>query len=120
MKKILIIEDDAIFASVLKTILSSKYETDTVFDGFEALKKIEQFKPDLIILDINLPKLSGFEVAKILKNNESTKNIPIIMLTALSQDINIKRGYESGCEDYLVKPFNLQHLLIKIEKYLKQ
>ena len=120
MKKILIIEDDKNLSQVLQIFLRLKgYIVDTAFDGVEALNKIEKFLPDLILLDINLPKFSGFEVIKKIKKNEKLKHIPIIMITALTQDENIKKGYELGCEDYITKPFNIEHLCLKIAKYLK-
>jgi len=120
MKKILIVEDDRALSQILQIALKSKgYDIDIAFDGLEAIKKLNKNSYNLIILDINLPKLSGFEVAKFVKENEKTRDIPIIMLTALGQDENIKRGYEFGCEDYITKPFNLEYLCLKIQKYLK-
>jgi DNA-binding response OmpR family regulator len=119
-KQILIVEDDIILSQILQIALKTKdYEVDIALDGFEAIKKISQNLYDLILLDINLPKMSGFEVAKKLKMDEKTKNIPIIMITALEQEENIKRGFELGCEDYIIKPFNLEYLCLKIQKYLK-
>jgi len=119
-KQILIVEDDIILSQILQIALKAKdYEVDIALDGFEAIKKISQNLYDLILLDINLPKMSGFEVAKKLKMDEKTKNIPIIMITALEQEENIKRGFELGCEDYIIKPFNLEYLCLKIQKYLK-
>jgi DNA-binding response OmpR family regulator len=119
-QKILIVEDDISLSQILQIALKTKdYEVDIALDGFEAIKKISQNLYDLILLDINLPKMSGFEVAKKLKMDEKTKNIPIIMITALGQEENIKRGFELGCEDYIIKPFNLEYLCLKIQKYLK-
>jgi DNA-binding response OmpR family regulator len=119
-KQILIVEDDIILSQILQIALKTKdYEVDIAFDGFEAIKKISQNLYDLILLDIILPKMSGFEVAKKLKMDEKTKNIPIIMITALGQEENIKKGFELGCEDYIIKPFNLEYLCLKIQKYLK-
>lgn len=119
MKKILIVEDDRALVQILEFFLKSKgYAVDKAFEGIEAVKKINENLPDIILLDINLPKMSGFEVARKTKENEKTKNIPIIMITALGQDENIKRGYEIGCEDYIIKPFNLDQLTLKIAKFL--
>ncbi len=72
----------------------------------------------LVILDVNMPKLSGFDVALRLKGDKELKAIPIILLTALSQDVNIERGYNLGVEDYLTKPFSVDHLFLKVRKYL--
>lgn len=120
MKRILLVEDDRTLLEVLSIALKTKgYVVNVAIDGLEAINKINENLPDLIILDVNLPKLSGFDVAKAIKENDKTKHIPIIMLTALGQDVNIKRGYETGCEDYITKPFNLEHLCLKIQKYIK-
>jgi DNA-binding response OmpR family regulator len=97
---------------------SKGYTVEIAHDGMEGLKKAEDFRPDLIILDVNLPKLSGFDVAMRLKETEALKSIPILMLTALSQQANIERGYSLGIEDYLTKPFNVEHLFLKVKKYL--
>jgi len=119
MKKILLVEDDETFSSILSIGLRGKgYTVDVAPDGMEGLRKAEQFRPDLIILDVNLPKLSGFDVAKRLKEMDACKATPVIMLTALSQEANIERGYSLGIEDYLTKPFNVEHLFLKVRKYL--
>lgn len=114
-QKILIVEDDISLSQILQIALKTKdYEVDIALDGFEAIKKISQNLYDLILLDINLPKMSGFEVAKKLKMDEKTKNIPIIMITALKQEENIERGFELGCGNYIIKPLNLEYLCLKI------
>jgi DNA-binding response OmpR family regulator len=119
MAKILLVDDDTTLTSILSIGLRNKGHTVVVaHDGMEGLQKAEEVKPDLIILDVNMPKLSGFDVAMRLKETEGFKQVPIIMLTALSQDANIQRGYSFGIEDYLVKPFNVEHLFIKVKKYL--
>lgn len=119
MATILLIEDDTTLTAVLRIGLQSKGYTVTVaHDGLEGLKKAAEVRPDLIVLDVNMPKLSGFDVAMRLKEKDEFRQTPIIMLTALSQDANIQRGYSLGIEDYLVKPFNIEHLFIKVKKYL--
>lgn len=118
--KILIVEDDITFSSVLKLALKGKgYEVEVANNGVSALEKADKFHPDIIILDVNLPILSGFDVAMRLREKIEFKNTPIIMLTALTQEANIKRGYSVGIDDYLTKPFNIEHLFLKIEKYLR-
>jgi len=120
MKKILLVEDNQTFSSIIAIGLRSKgYNVETAFDGIEGLKKALEYKPDLVILDVNMPKLSGFDVARMLKETDEFKKIPIIILTALSQTTNIQRGYSLGVEDYLIKPFNVEHLFIKVKKYLE-
>lgn len=120
LSKILIVEDDITFSSVLRLALKGKgYEVEVANNGVEALEKAANFHPDIIILDVNLPILSGFDVAMKLREKIEFKNTPIIMLTALTQEANIKRGYSVGIDDYLTKPFNIEHLFLKIEKYLR-
>lgn len=121
MAKILIIDDDVTLATILNIGLKSQgYSVEVAHDGIEGLKKAEDFKPDLIILDIILPKLSGFDVARIIKERDELKNTIIIMLTALSQDVNIQRGYSIGIDDYLIKPFSIEHLYLKLRKCLSE
>ncbi len=120
MGRILLVDDDQTFSSILCIGLKNKgYDVEVAADGIEGLKKASAFRPDLIVLDINMPKLSGFDVAMRLKENAELRDIPILMLTALSQDANIQRGYSLGIEDYLSKPFNIEHLYLKIKKYLQ-
>lgn len=120
LSRILIVEDDITFSSVLKLALKGKgYEVEVAINGIEALEKADKFHPDIIILDVNLPILSGFDVAMRLREKNEFKDTPIIMLTALTQEANIKRGYSVGVDDYLTKPFNIEHLFLKIEKYLR-
>ena len=120
MKKILLIEDDQTFSLILQIALKNKgYDVEIADDGSKGVDKAAEYRPDLIVLDVNLPVLSGFDVAKRLKETEGLKEIPIIMLTALSQEVNITRGYSVGVEDYLTKPFPVEHLFLKIKKYLK-
>lgn len=117
----MIVEDDLTFSSVLKLALKGKgYEVEVAINGIEALEKAVRFHPDIIILDVNLPILSGFDVAVKLREKAAFEHTPIIMLTALTQEVNIKRGYSVGVDDYLTKPFNIEHLFLKIQKYLRR
>jgi len=121
MAKILVVDDDDTILLVFRTHLSKAGHTvETAIDGMEALKKVTSFKPELILLDINMPKMSGFEVAKRLKENPETKNIPIFIMTSLKQEINIKKAYELGIEEYITKPTNVEHLKLRINKFLEK
>lgn len=103
-KKILLVEDDQALASVYKSRLELEgFEVSTVFDGENALSAATEFKPDLILLDAMMPKISGFDVLDILRNTAETANIRVIMLTALSQAKDKQRADELGVDDYLVK-----------------
>ena len=95
------------------------YEIETAADGAETLEKVKSFSPDLILLDIMMPKLSGFEVCEKLKSDPQTKGIMILMVTALSELGDIERAVNAGCDDYLGKPVNKHELLKRVENMLK-
>jgi DNA-binding response OmpR family regulator len=118
-KKIVIIEDEPDVLSNLKLFLESKgFTVTTAADGVEGLSKVKKESPDLIVLDVMLPKMSGFEVCRLLKFDERYKKIPIIMLTARVQENDIVMGQEVGCNEYIMKPFELANLLDKINEHI--
>ena len=92
------------------------YEVISAFDGKEALKKVKERAPDLIVLDIMMPYMDGFEVLKQLQANPDTRGIPVIMLTAKAQDADVYRGWASGVSAYLTKPFNPLELLTFVKR----
>ena len=103
-KKILLVEDDEALANVYKSRLEIEgFETEWVGNGEDALSKTMKFKPDLVLLDAMMPKISGFDVLDILRNTPETANIHVIMLTALSQPKDKERAESLGVDDYLVK-----------------
>jgi DNA-binding response OmpR family regulator len=103
-KKILLVEDDEALANVYKSRLDIEgFETSWVGNGEDALAEATKFKPDLILLDAMMPKISGFDVLDILRNTRETANIHVIMLTALSQPKDKERAESLGVDDYLVK-----------------
>lgn len=103
-KKILLVEDDTALAAVYRSRLDLEgFEVAEVNNGEDALSKAIEFKPDLIVLDAMMPKISGFDVLDILRNTPDTTNIRIVMLTALSQPKDKERAEELGADDYLVK-----------------
>lgn len=104
MKKILLVEDDDALASVYTTRLDAEgFQIRRVPNGEEALAATLEFKPDLILLDVMMPKVSGFDVLDILRNTPETASVKVIMLTALSQDADKQRAMDLGVDDYLVK-----------------
>ena len=115
--RILIVEDDIDLNDTLKEFLENFYEVDRVFDGEEALKKAYEENFDLIILDVKLPKIDGFEVAKEIRRFKKT---PIIFLTSLDGEKDIERGFLSGGDDYIRKPFSLKELKLRIDAILKR
>ncbi len=103
-KKILLVEDDEALAAVYKSRLEIEgFEPRTVYNGEEALSAAMDFRPDLILLDAMMPKISGFDVLDILRNTPETAGIKVIMLTALSQPKDKERAEKLGVDDYLVK-----------------
>ncbi|MCK4351835.1 response regulator [candidate division WOR-3 bacterium] len=111
--KILIIEDDPYISRMYVEQLEKEgFEVDVAQDGEEGLNKAKE-KPDLILLDVTLPKLSGFEVLKRLKANEKLKSIPVIMLTNVAEVKKVKKALELGACDYLVKGYTLPKKVIE-------
>lgn len=103
-KKILLVEDDEILASIYRARLEMEgFEVREVHDGEQALTNALEYRPDLILLDAMMPKISGFDVLDILRNTPETMNLRIIMLTALSQENDKKRAESLGVDEYLVK-----------------
>ncbi len=119
--KILIIEDDRDIVEMLKYNLKDQgYETISALDGNEGLKLTKKEQPDLIILDIMLPFIDGFEVCRTLKKDQMTANIPIIILSAKSQETDKVVGLELGADDYVTKPFSPRELLARIKTMLRR
>ncbi len=111
-KQILVVDDELDMLMAIKLRLeASGYKVITATDGLEGLNEARRLKPDLIILDIMLPKMNGYKVSRFLKFDEEYKDIPIIMLTALSGDDDRATGVETGADAYLTKPFETQVLV---------
>ena len=118
--KILIADDNATNVELLEVYLSEvDCEVATAVDGRDTLEKVSRFRPDLILLDIMMPKLSGFEVCKKIKERPATKDIMILMVTALNEPGDIERAVLAGCDDFLSKPVNKLELLKRVENMLK-
>lgn len=118
MTKILIVEDDRNLLDILKYNLQKEgYNTVTAVDGTEALDVARREKPDLIILDIMLPKLSGFEVCRILRKEMT---VPILMLTPKEEEVDKIVGLEIGADDYITKPFSMRELLARLRAMLRR
>ncbi len=118
--RILIADDNQANCELLEAYLSEiDCEVDIARDGKETLEKVTSFQPDLILLDIMMPKLSGFEVCKKLKSDPATQRIMILMVTALNELGGIERAVEAGTNDFLSKPVNKVELLKRVENMLK-
>jgi CheY-like chemotaxis protein len=118
--KILIADDNVPNVELLEAYLDGiECEMAVAVDGRDTLNKVIEFQPDLILLDIMMPKLSGFEVCKTLKRNPQTKQIMILMVTALNELGDIERAVAAGCDDFLSKPVNKLELVKRVENMLK-
>ena len=120
-KRILVVDDEVQLVEMVKIRLEANdYEIITAYDGQEALEKARNEKPDLIILDLRLPKLDGYTVCRMLKFDEKYKSIPILMFTARVQESDKKMGQEVGADAYITKPFDPQILLSKIKEFIHE
>jgi two-component system alkaline phosphatase synthesis response regulator PhoP len=117
---ILVVDDNQQNLELVQAYLEDlDCETRAARDGIEALEMVAQEKPDLILLDVMMPRMSGFEVCRRLKNNPDTEDIPVIMVTALNEFGDIERGIDSGTDDFVSKPINRLELLTRIRTMLK-
>lgn len=120
-KKILVVEDDQDILSLIEWHLKTEgYLALTEQSGQTGLDTAIREKPDLIILDLMLPEMDGLEVCKMLKKNDATENIPVIMLTAKGEEIDRIVGFELGADDYMVKPFSPRELLLRIKAIMRR
>ena len=120
-KKILIVDDEDDILHFLELVLREKgYEVATASGGHEALTKAQLERPDLVLLDIMMPQMDGWEVLKLLRVDEDTANIPVAMLSARTEAKDRVQGLQEGAIDYICKPFSLQELLGKIETIFSQ
>jgi len=119
--RILVVDDEIYIVHILDFSLGMEgYEVITALDGEQALEKARAEKPDLIVLDIMMPKLDGYETCKILKAETDTKDIPVILLSAKGRNVDQKIGFEVGADDYITKPFSPRKLVERINAILGQ
>ena len=119
--KILVVDDEIYIVHILDFSLGMEgYEVLTALDGEQALEKARGEHPDLIVLDIMMPKLDGYETCRMLKADPATKDIPIILLSAKGRNVDQKIGFEVGADDYITKPFSPRKLVERINALLGQ
>lgn len=120
-KAILIVEDDPMSLKLIRDLLRvSGYATIEATDGKMGVALARDMKPDLIIMDIQLPEMDGIEATRILKTDPTTKDIPIVALTAYAMASDKRRMQEAGCNDYITKPFQVREFLGKVTEYLSK
>lgn len=117
---ILIVDDEELIRNVIKEYcINSNYQVLEASNGYDAVELIKKNDIDLIILDIMMPKMNGYKISRLLKFDNKYKNIPIIMLTARSQEEDKLIGDETGANEYITKPFDLEFVINKVNQYLK-
>jgi two-component system response regulator VicR len=117
-RKVLIVDDEKPISDILKFNLQKEgYDVEAAFDGEEAIRKVYKFEPDLILLDIMLPKIDGFQVCKKVRENFNT---PILMLTAKEEEVDKVLGLELGADDYITKPFSMRELMARVKANIRR
>jgi CheY-like chemotaxis protein len=116
MRKKILVVDDSSTVTLMQRMVLNRHAFDVVVanDGEEAIGMAKREHPDLILMDVVMPKMNGFDACRLIRQDESIRNVPIIMVTTRGEGTNIERGFESGCNDYVTKPINHTELLTKI------
>lgn len=117
--KVLIVEDEPEIADNLQALLEAKgYQVTVARDGGEAVTQARALGPDLMLLDVMLPKIGGFDVCRLLKGDPATKSIRIVMITGLGRMGDVETAFQNGADDYIIKPFDTVRLFKKIDKVM--
>src|SRR5205823_4795634 len=118
---VLVVEDEAPLATMLRYNLEKQgFRVEEAVDGEEALTRIEEVKPDLVLLDWMLPVMSGIEVCRQIRRRSATRDLPVIMVTARTEDQDVVRGLNTGADDYVTKPFSMDGLLARMRALLRR
>ena len=119
-RKVLLLVDDSKTILLMERMIlgGGAYELITALDGEEAVEKARAELPDLILMDVVMPRMNGFEACRRIRSGEATSDIPVIMVTTRGEIESVEAGYESGCADYVIKPIDAQELLAKVQSYL--
>lgn len=117
--KVLVVDDEIYILHILDFSLNAEgYEVITAEDGEQAIEKAQKEQPDLVVLDVMMPKIDGYEACRKMKQDPKMKDVPVILLTAKGRDIDRKLGLEVGADDYITKPFSPNKLIEKIGSFL--
>jgi len=119
-KKILLVDDSKTTLMMERAILEKRtsYQCVTAADGLEAVSKASEEHPDLVLMDVVMPRMNGFEACKKMRQQPATREIPIVLLTTRGEESYMEAGFQSGCNDYLTKPVNGDELIKLLESYL--
>ncbi len=121
MPKVLIVDDEThIIKIIAYKLRGAGYDVASAADGVEALELVRADRPDLILLDVMMPRMDGFQALEALKGDPATRDIPVFLLTVKSREVDRQRGWQLGCDDYITKPFSPHKLLERIEQALKR
>ena len=119
-KRILLVDDAKTILMTEKMMLAgSEYEVDTAADGAQAIAKVAQKKPDLILLDVVMPNMGGIETCRTLKNDPRTRSIPVVIVTTKGEPRKVEEAFSAGCDDYITKPIDRAELLNKVSSLLR-
>ena len=119
-RKILIVDDSATSRMWQTLILRNDYAVSTASDGQEGVDAAIADRPDLILMDVLMPRMNGFEAVRALRAHKATRDVPVIMVTTRSEAQSVEEGYTSGCNDYITKPIDKIEMLVKISSYLSR
>ena len=119
-KKVLVVDDSKTALMIEREILEkgTPYQCVTAADGQEAVEKAKQERPDLILMDVVMPRMNGFEACKAMRQQQTTRDIPIVLVTTRGEETYMEAGFQSGCNDYITKPINGAELVALLQSYL--
>ena len=121
MARVLAVDDDHVIRGLLEVNLEMEgHQVMTAFDGQDALEKVREQKPDLILLDVMMPRVNGWQVAEALKKDEATRDIPIVFLSARAMEADVRKGTDIGVEEYVTKPFDPIDLMELVSRLLSE
>lgn len=119
IRKVLVVDDDEVMRNALKRILEAEnFNVLLAEDGLELSKVLETTRLDLVLLDVNLPWVDGYELCKLIKNHHALKQVPLILVSGRKTKEDVEKGFEAGCDDYVTKPFDIDFMMDVIKKLL--
>lgn len=118
--RIMVVDDSTTILNTARKFLSPTYDVITVDDGFKCLAAVQEARPDLILMDIMMPRLNGYQALQLIRANPDFENLPIVILSGKDSPFDKARGNLMGCDDYLVKPFERQALLDVVRRHLRR